>query len=266
MALDDLVRQPGARHRPAANAPRRRASTPEQVTVHTHLSGRRLRAARRKRFRRSMPHAWPLAMPGTPVQLTWSREEDMRHDFYRPGCHRALSRRGAGRRAVLLDGQIAAQSTTRQAGQRLAGFAPPGPDKGHVEGAFDQPYAIPNYRIRGYLADLDDPGGLLARRWATRSTASSMTPSSTRWPMPQARPAGIPPDHDARGTCAIGRYAGGGARDVGLDRPDTRGHRARRGLHLQLRHAGGAGHRGDRRRRRDPHQPRLDRLRRRACA
>jgi isoquinoline 1-oxidoreductase beta subunit len=98
-------------------------------------------------------------MPGTPVQLTWSREEDMRHDFYRPG---AIARfRGAVKdgRAVLLDGQIAAQSTTRQAGQRLAGFAPPGPDKGHVEGAFDQPYAIPNYRIRGYLAEMDIPVG-----------------------------------------------------------------------------------------------------------
>lgn len=99
------------------------------------------------------------ALPGTPVQLTWSREEDMRHDFYRPG---AIARfRGAVKdgRAVLLDGQIAAQSTTRQAGQRLAGMSPPGPDKGHVEGAFDQPYGIPNYRIRGYLAEMDIPVG-----------------------------------------------------------------------------------------------------------
>jgi isoquinoline 1-oxidoreductase beta subunit len=29
----------------------------------------------------------------------------------------------------------------------------------HVEGAFDQPYAIPNYRVRGYLADLGVPLG-----------------------------------------------------------------------------------------------------------
>ena len=41
----------------------------------------------------------------------------------------------------------------------MAGFAPPGPDKAHLEGAFDQPYAIPNYRVAGYLADLDVPVG-----------------------------------------------------------------------------------------------------------
>jgi isoquinoline 1-oxidoreductase beta subunit len=132
--------------------------SPEQVTVHTTLLGGGF--GRRGESDYAVYAArLAAAMPGTPVQLTWSREEDMRHDFYRPG---AIARfRGAVQdgRAVLLDGQIAAQSTTRQAGQRLAGFAPPGPDKGHVEGAFDQPYAIPNYRIRGYLAEMDIPVG-----------------------------------------------------------------------------------------------------------
>lgn len=98
-------------------------------------------------------------MQGTPVQLTWSREEDMRHDFYRPG---ALARfRGAVQdgKAVLMDGQIAAQSTTQQAMGRWLGIGGGGPDKGHVDGAFNQPYAIPNFRVRGYLADLDLPVG-----------------------------------------------------------------------------------------------------------
>ncbi len=100
-----------------------------------------------------------VAMQGTPVQLTWSREEDMRHDFYRPG---ALARfRGAVRsgKAVLMDGQIAAPSVSHQAMNRLAGMPTGGPDPSHVDGAFNQPYAIPNYRIRGYLADLDVPIG-----------------------------------------------------------------------------------------------------------
>ncbi|SDI15305.1 xanthine dehydrogenase family protein molybdopterin-binding subunit [Lutimaribacter saemankumensis] len=100
-----------------------------------------------------------VAMQGTPVQLTWSREEDMRHDFYRPGAMARM--RGAVRRgsAVLLDAQVAAQSTSQQAMNRWLGISPGGPDKGHVDGLFNAPYAIPNHRVRGYLADLDVPVG-----------------------------------------------------------------------------------------------------------
>lgn len=100
-----------------------------------------------------------MEMKGIPVQLTWSREEDMTHDFFRPG---ALARfRGAVKdgKAVMLDGQIAGQSATQQALARLAGMAPGGPDKVHVDGAFNQPFAIPNYRVRGHLAELDVPVG-----------------------------------------------------------------------------------------------------------
>ncbi|MGD9864364.1 MAG: molybdopterin cofactor-binding domain-containing protein [Pseudodonghicola sp.] len=98
-------------------------------------------------------------LPDTPVQLTWSREEDMTHDFYRPG---AMARYRGGvkdGKPVLLDGRIAAQSATQQAMGRWLGLPAAGPDKGTVDGAFNQPYAIPNFRIRGYLADLDIPVG-----------------------------------------------------------------------------------------------------------
>ncbi|TDK43086.1 xanthine dehydrogenase family protein molybdopterin-binding subunit [Antarcticimicrobium luteum] len=107
-------------------------------------------------------------LPDTPIQLTWSREEDMRHDYYRPG---AMARFRGGVKdgtAVFLDGQIAAQSATQQAMARWLGLPAAGPDKGTVDGAFNQPYAIPNFRIRGYLADLDIPVGF----W--RSVGSSM--------------------------------------------------------------------------------------------
>jgi isoquinoline 1-oxidoreductase beta subunit len=100
-----------------------------------------------------------LAMPGTPVQVTWSREEDMAQDFYRPMA--AARFRGAVQdgAAVMLDGQISSPALVKQAMGRWAGTEPGGPDKILVEGAFNQPYAVPNFRIAGHHADLDVPVG-----------------------------------------------------------------------------------------------------------
>lgn len=99
------------------------------------------------------------ALPGTPVLTTWSREEDMTHDFYRPG---ALARmRGAVKdgTAVMLDAQVSSPAISPQAMNRWLGFAPSGPDKSIVDGMFNQPYAIPNYRVRGYAPDPAVPIG-----------------------------------------------------------------------------------------------------------
>lgn len=129
-----------------------------QVTVHTPLMGggfgRRLETDFSVLAARVAKE-----MPGTPVQLVWSREEDMTHDFYRPGVIARM--RGAVRdgEALAYEAKIAAPSVLRQAGARMLGMPMAGPDKGHVEGAFDQPYAIPNYRVEGYLADLAIPLG-----------------------------------------------------------------------------------------------------------
>jgi len=130
----------------------------DAVTLHTTLMGGGF--GRRGEYDFSVPAALVAkAMPGVPVQVTWTREEDMRHDFYRPA---ALARfRGVVKdgEAVLLSGQIAAPSVTRSAMARLTGSRIPGADKGHVEGAFDQPYGIPNYRITGHLTDIAVPLG-----------------------------------------------------------------------------------------------------------
>lgn len=131
---------------------------PEQVEVHTTYMGGGF-GRRGEVDYAQYAASLALAMKGTPVQLTWSREQDMTHDFYRPG---AIARfRGAVKdgKAVLLDGQIAAQSATVQAGGRMMGMSMAGPDKVLVEGSFDQPYRIPNYRVRGYVADLGLPVG-----------------------------------------------------------------------------------------------------------
>jgi isoquinoline 1-oxidoreductase beta subunit len=96
---------------------------------------------------------------GRPVQLQWSREEDMAHDMYRPA---ALARCKAG-----LDGagnltawhvQIASGSVMHSMVARV-GFTPMGPDKTNAEGASDVPYAFPNQRVEHALVKNGVPLG-----------------------------------------------------------------------------------------------------------
>ncbi len=82
---------------------------------------------------------------GKPVQVLWSREEDIQHDFYRPAALvRAQGGLDAAGRPIALRFAIASQSI-------LARVFPPatwiGPDFTQVEGAVGAPYAIPNRRV-----------------------------------------------------------------------------------------------------------------------
>lgn len=124
---------------------------PEQVQVHVQRSGgsfgRRLEAT----------HALQavelaLGMPGTPIQMTWSREQDMAHGYPRP-MHLARAR------GAVKDGQVHAFDLSSIA-QSITGSwfgrvwqAPPGPDALLVAGAWDQPFQIPHYRVSGYRAE-----------------------------------------------------------------------------------------------------------------
>jgi isoquinoline 1-oxidoreductase subunit beta len=89
-------------------------------------------------------------MPGTPVKLTYSREEDFAHDFPR----QIGMARGKG---VVKDGkvetcdlQIATVSSSASQSARLGQARPPGPDGQIASGAWNQPFAIPNFRLRAY--------------------------------------------------------------------------------------------------------------------
>lgn len=95
-------------------------------------------------------------MEGTPIKMTWSREEDMTHDTYRP---LAIARV----RAKLEDGQLdgldldlSVPSVLEDQMGRL-GIPIVGPDVTIVQAAFDQPYSIPNYRVTGYRAPIMVP-------------------------------------------------------------------------------------------------------------
>ena len=77
-----------------------------------------------------------------PVQLVWTREDDMAHDFYRQAsCHRF-------RGAVDEHGRPTAWSHTLASTSIYAMWHPDqGPEELEVGGAKQMPYAIPNVRL-----------------------------------------------------------------------------------------------------------------------
>lgn len=90
-------------------------------------------------------------MKGTPVKLVYSREEDMIHDFPR----QIAMARGRG---TVKDGRVEAYDLgiampsviASQMGRQNLSL--PGPDTQIIAGAWDQPFAIPHYRMTGYRA------------------------------------------------------------------------------------------------------------------
>lgn len=93
-----------------------------------------------------------LALPDTPVKLTWSREEDMTHDYPRPAA--VAHARGVVKSGKVdcFDLSVGQSAMTPEWMERLTGFAIPGPDATITTGSWDQPFAIPNYRVTGYRA------------------------------------------------------------------------------------------------------------------
>jgi isoquinoline 1-oxidoreductase beta subunit len=126
------------------------------VTVHTtFLGGGFGRRAEVDLVRQAVTCA--LALPGKPVQVLWSREEDIRHDCYRP---MALARWTA----ELKDGKLLAVAK-RQVGQspadefvaRAVGL----PKQGKPEGnAVENPaYGFPFYRLEAIVPEGSVPVG-----------------------------------------------------------------------------------------------------------
>ncbi len=131
----------------------------ENITVHTtHLGG----GFGRRGEADFALYAAALAAKtnGRPVKVTWTREEDTRHDVYRP-------RAQARMRAVIKDGRALAVEFREAAphviksvvARTFPSFPAPAADDAILDGLFNQPLGVPNQRYQGVVVDLPIPVG-----------------------------------------------------------------------------------------------------------
>lgn len=95
---------------------------------------------------------------GRPVKVTWSREEDIQHDFYRPAAIARFKGVMGEKKPAAIDVQIASPSIMLSMSKR--GPIPAiGPDKLIAEGTAGQPDDIDHMRIQTFAPKLDIPVG-----------------------------------------------------------------------------------------------------------
>jgi isoquinoline 1-oxidoreductase beta subunit len=104
-----------------------------------------------------------MDVPGVPVQLIWSREEDMRHDFYRP-MHVARLRATVEKSGEPVALQIKSAGdaiSPRWMERGLPALTGPIdlPDKTASEGLFDQPYGFRHQRMEHVFTHTGVPVG-----------------------------------------------------------------------------------------------------------
>ena len=91
-------------------------------------------------------------MRGSPVKLTYRREEDFAQDFFRPlsiGRGKGIVRQG---KVEAIDLQIASPSVLASQLSRVGVYIP-WPDVQIATGSFNNDYLIPHFRTRAYRAD-----------------------------------------------------------------------------------------------------------------
>jgi isoquinoline 1-oxidoreductase beta subunit len=95
---------------------------------------------------------------GRPVKVTFTREEDTQHDCYRTAAAGHFRARiGDDGLPIAVDLRVAAQNMSASLTSRWFPSLPAGgPDPSMTDGARNQPYTIPNYRVASAPAPLPD--------------------------------------------------------------------------------------------------------------
>jgi isoquinoline 1-oxidoreductase subunit beta len=145
---------------------------PDRITVHKTLMGGGFGRRAEMDFI-AQAAVIAIALNGAPVTLCWTREQDLRHDMYRPAAagrvRAALDDEG---HVTALDYALACQSVVadyyRRTPTARGGNAER--DRSALSGALDQPYTIPARRFRYRPVDLPVPVGY----W--RSVGNSVNP------------------------------------------------------------------------------------------
>ncbi len=122
----------------------------EDVHVHTPLMGGGF-GRRGEQDCVSLAVRLAMKMPGIPVKLTYSRQEDMQHDFYRPAVVARLSGVVGETGVEAFYAQVAGQSSGQEQTARILGRKLNGKDKNFGEGMSDQPYEITHQRVESYI-------------------------------------------------------------------------------------------------------------------
>ncbi|MDX2142168.1 MAG: molybdopterin cofactor-binding domain-containing protein [Rhodospirillaceae bacterium] len=94
---------------------------------------------------------------GVPVKLIWSREEDIRHDYYRPAAKMRFT--VALDEAGLPTAMDIASACPSMALRRFPRSVKDGKDMSHVSGIAESPYAVAALRMRSAIVDNGVPVG-----------------------------------------------------------------------------------------------------------
>jgi isoquinoline 1-oxidoreductase beta subunit len=134
------------------------AGLPEsQVTVHNHLIG----GGFGRRLEPDMAYSAARIAKRIegPVKVVWTREEDIRHDIYRPAYHNLLWARLEGGRVTAWKHRVSGSSVMARF---LPAFFQKGVDPDGVDSAQNIPYDIPNLRVE---FNQEEPPGVITGFW-----------------------------------------------------------------------------------------------------